>query len=166
MVYPFSCHNYQLRYWLAASGVDPDRDVQLVVIPPPLMADALQDVLEAVLIGTARSREEGFLLATVKGKSVDQSDWPQVFGELTGQYLELGARIAATPMTSDRIKDLVAKADAARRQGQLDEAGTLLVEATDLALRDAAQEPGTRECRRPGGSRRGRAAASVKPAGC
>jgi NitT/TauT family transport system ATP-binding protein len=42
MVYPFSCHNYELRYWLAASGVDPDRDVQLVVIPPPFLADALR----------------------------------------------------------------------------------------------------------------------------
>ena len=24
MVYPFSCHNYELRYWLAASGIAPD----------------------------------------------------------------------------------------------------------------------------------------------
>ena len=43
MVYPFSCHNYELRYWLAAAGVDPDRDVRLVVIPPPLLADALRE---------------------------------------------------------------------------------------------------------------------------
>lgn len=43
MVYPFSCHNYALRYWLAASGIDPDRDVRLVVIPPPLLVDALRD---------------------------------------------------------------------------------------------------------------------------
>ena len=42
MVYPFSCHNYELRYWLAASGIDPDRDVRLVVIPPPFLADALR----------------------------------------------------------------------------------------------------------------------------
>jgi two-component system, oxyanion-binding sensor len=42
MVYPFSCHNYQLRYWLAASGIDPDQDVRLVVIPPPLLVDALR----------------------------------------------------------------------------------------------------------------------------
>lgn len=42
MVYPFSCHNYELRYWLAASGVDPDRDVRLVVIPPPLLGDAMR----------------------------------------------------------------------------------------------------------------------------
>ena len=42
MVYPFSCHNYELRYWLAAGGIDPDRDVRLVVIPPPFLVDALR----------------------------------------------------------------------------------------------------------------------------
>lgn len=42
MVYPFSCHNYELRYWLAAAGIDPDRDVRLVVIPPPFLVDALR----------------------------------------------------------------------------------------------------------------------------
>lgn len=42
MVYPFSCHNYELRYWLASAGVDPERDVRLVVIPPPFLADALR----------------------------------------------------------------------------------------------------------------------------
>lgn len=41
IVYPFSSHNYELRYWLAASGVDPDRDIELMVLPPPLMGDAL-----------------------------------------------------------------------------------------------------------------------------
>jgi two-component system, oxyanion-binding sensor len=42
MVYPFSCHNYELRYWLAAVGIDPERDVRLVVIPPPFLADAMR----------------------------------------------------------------------------------------------------------------------------
>ena len=42
MVYPFSCHNYELRYWLAACGIDPDRDVRLVVIPPPFLVDSLR----------------------------------------------------------------------------------------------------------------------------
>lgn len=42
-VYPFSCHNYELRYWMAACGIDPDADVHLVVIPPPLMVDSLRD---------------------------------------------------------------------------------------------------------------------------
>lgn len=43
MVYPFSCHNYELRYWMAACGIDPDVDVRLVVIPPPLMVDSLRE---------------------------------------------------------------------------------------------------------------------------
>ena len=42
-VYPFSCHAYELRYWMAACGIDPEADVQLVVIPPPLMVDNLRD---------------------------------------------------------------------------------------------------------------------------
>ena len=37
MVYPFSTHNYLLRYWLAASGLHPDKDVRLIVVPPPDM---------------------------------------------------------------------------------------------------------------------------------
>lgn len=43
MVYPFSSHNYELRYWLAACGIDPDRDVRVVVIPPPLLVDAMRE---------------------------------------------------------------------------------------------------------------------------
>ena len=42
VVHPFSAHNYDLRYWLAAGGIDPDRDVRIVIVPPPLMADALK----------------------------------------------------------------------------------------------------------------------------
>jgi NitT/TauT family transport system ATP-binding protein len=41
MTYPFSSHNYEFRYWLAAGGIDPDNDVKLVVVPPPLTSDAL-----------------------------------------------------------------------------------------------------------------------------
>ncbi|MEZ5826872.1 MAG: CmpA/NrtA family ABC transporter substrate-binding protein [Hyphomicrobiales bacterium] len=41
VVHPHSGHNYELRYWLAACGIDPDRDVEIVILPPPLMSDAL-----------------------------------------------------------------------------------------------------------------------------
>lgn len=40
-VYPFATHNYELRYWLAAAGIDPDQDVHLSVVPPPRMVEAL-----------------------------------------------------------------------------------------------------------------------------
>lgn len=41
MTYPYSSHNYELRYWLTAGGIDPDRDVRLEVVPPPMTSDAL-----------------------------------------------------------------------------------------------------------------------------
>ena len=41
MTFPFSTHNYQLRFWMAAGGVDPDEDVRMVVLPPPFMVDSL-----------------------------------------------------------------------------------------------------------------------------
>lgn len=42
MVFPFSTHNYLLRYWLASAGIDPDRDIRLIVVPPPQMVSRLQ----------------------------------------------------------------------------------------------------------------------------
>jgi two-component system, oxyanion-binding sensor len=41
MTFPFSTHNYQLRFWMAAGGVDPDEDVRLIVLPPPYMVESL-----------------------------------------------------------------------------------------------------------------------------
>lgn len=41
VTHPHSGHNYELRYWLASSAIVPDRDVDIVILPPPLMADAL-----------------------------------------------------------------------------------------------------------------------------
>lgn len=41
MTFPFSHHNYQLRFWMASAGIDPDEDVRLVVLPPPYMVDSL-----------------------------------------------------------------------------------------------------------------------------
>jgi nitrate/nitrite transport system substrate-binding protein len=40
-VFPYSMHNYLLRCWLAAGGIDPDADIRLVFVPPPLMVDNL-----------------------------------------------------------------------------------------------------------------------------
>lgn len=41
VVHRFSGHNYELRYWLAACGIDPDRDIELLILPPPDMPNAL-----------------------------------------------------------------------------------------------------------------------------
>jgi nitrate/nitrite transport system substrate-binding protein len=42
-VFPFSTHHYELRYWLAGCGIDPDRDLQLAVVPPPQMVKSLRE---------------------------------------------------------------------------------------------------------------------------
>ncbi len=41
MTYPFSSHNYEFRFWLAAAGINPDSDVTMTVVPPPLTVDAM-----------------------------------------------------------------------------------------------------------------------------
>lgn len=41
VVHPESGHNYELRYWLAASGIDPQTDVEIVIVPPSFQPDAL-----------------------------------------------------------------------------------------------------------------------------
>ncbi|WP_297105696.1 CmpA/NrtA family ABC transporter substrate-binding protein [uncultured Devosia sp.] len=41
VVHQTSSHNYELRYWLAASGIRPDHDIEIVVLPPPLLPEAL-----------------------------------------------------------------------------------------------------------------------------
>ncbi|HWE04923.1 MAG TPA: CmpA/NrtA family ABC transporter substrate-binding protein [Tepidisphaeraceae bacterium] len=41
-VFGCSMHHYLLRDWLAAGGIDPDRDVRLCVLPPPQTAGQME----------------------------------------------------------------------------------------------------------------------------
>ena len=41
MVHPVSTHNYELRYWMASSGIVPDRDTTIKPFPPPTMPSNL-----------------------------------------------------------------------------------------------------------------------------
>jgi nitrate/nitrite transport system ATP-binding protein len=41
-VHPASMHNLMLRYWLSAAEIDPDRDLNLTVIPPAQMVATLK----------------------------------------------------------------------------------------------------------------------------
>ncbi|MCH8553062.1 MAG: ABC transporter substrate-binding protein [Natronospirillum sp.] len=40
-VFPYSMHNYLLRHWLSLGNIDPDCDLNLVVVPPDMMVSAL-----------------------------------------------------------------------------------------------------------------------------
>ena len=41
MVHPVSTHNYELRYWMASSGIKPDQDCTIKPFPPPTMPSNL-----------------------------------------------------------------------------------------------------------------------------
>ena len=50
VAFDFSIHNYLLRYYLAEAGIDPDRDVQLRVLPPAeMVANLRADNLDGFL---------------------------------------------------------------------------------------------------------------------
>jgi nitrate/nitrite transport system substrate-binding protein len=37
MTFPGGTHDLWLRYWMAAGGIDPDKDIETIVVPPPQM---------------------------------------------------------------------------------------------------------------------------------
>lgn len=52
VVHQTSSHNYELRYWMAASGVVPERDVEIVVLPPQYLPDAMgNDGIDGYCVG-------------------------------------------------------------------------------------------------------------------
>jgi len=69
-VHPASMHNLMLRHWLASGGIDPDKDVNIVMIPPPQMATALKSgTIDGYCVGepwNSRAVQEGtgFVIAT------------------------------------------------------------------------------------------------------
>lgn len=52
MTFRGGTHDFWLRYWLAAGGIDPDKDVQTIVVPPPQMvANMKVGSMEAFCVG-------------------------------------------------------------------------------------------------------------------
>ncbi|MEJ7932855.1 CmpA/NrtA family ABC transporter substrate-binding protein [Sphingobium sp. AN558] len=52
MTFPGGTHDMWLRYWLAAAGIDPDKDLELITVPPPQMvANMKANTMEAFCVG-------------------------------------------------------------------------------------------------------------------
>ncbi|UXN58017.1 CmpA/NrtA family ABC transporter substrate-binding protein [Phyllobacterium zundukense] len=100
MTYPFSSHNYELRYWLAAGGIHPEEDVKLVVVPPPMTSDALSaGAIDGFCVGApwnmvAVSREVGRIVA------VKEDIWPSSPEKVIGTRPEWAAQ---NPETLSRL---------------------------------------------------------------
>jgi nitrate/nitrite transport system ATP-binding protein len=76
VAYPTSMHNLLLRHWLASGGIDPNHDVEIVVIPPSQMLFNLNagDIIGYCVGEPWNSRaiqeNDGFIVAT------DLDIWP------------------------------------------------------------------------------------------
>ena len=52
MTFPGGTHDLWIRYWLAAGGIDPDKDVETIMVPPPQMvANMKVGTMDAFCVG-------------------------------------------------------------------------------------------------------------------
>ena len=97
VVHPHSGHNYELRYWLGASGIDPDRDVEILVLPPALMPAALsQGGIDGYCVGepwNSIGLDRGAHIATVKA-AIWRSSPEKVLG-VTQQWATRNSEVLA-----------------------------------------------------------------------
>jgi two-component system, oxyanion-binding sensor len=126
MVFPFSCHNYQLRHWLESGGVDPDSDVRLVVLPPPLLVDALRTgQVDGFCVG-----EPWNSVAVESGVGVIAAIVSDVWAAAPEKVLGMRADYATSH--PDAVRALIRSIEAAshwtRDPGNLDELADLLSE--------------------------------------
>nr|WP_272886712.1 CmpA/NrtA family ABC transporter substrate-binding protein [Phenylobacterium aquaticum] len=84
VVFPYSIHNYALRYWMSQAGVDPDRDVRIVVTPPPRMVEQLAaGVIDGFCVGApwnAVARADGIGEVLLRASDFWRDGPDKVFG--------------------------------------------------------------------------------------
>ncbi len=128
VVHPASMHNLLLRYWLAAGGIDPDRDVDMKTIPPAQMvADLKAASIDGYCVGEpwnyrAAVENVGFTIATDlevwlghPGKVLGvREDWaenyPNTHIALTKALLE-ACQYCANPENTQEIRQILAGRD-------------------------------------------------------
>jgi nitrate/nitrite transport system substrate-binding protein len=87
MTFPPGTHAMWLRYWLASGGIHPDRDVNLITIPPPQMvANMRVDKMDGFCVGEPwnnRAIEDGigFTAVTTQGLWKDHPEKVCAFTE-------------------------------------------------------------------------------------
>lgn len=131
-VYPFSTHAFMLRHVFAAGGLDPDRDVRLVVVPPSYTVESLRaGLIHGFCVGSPWNS-----VAVAAGAGRIALLGSEVFGWAPEKVLGVHARFAqAEP---DVLRRLVRALDAAARWCETPEAlgdlSALLAEPRHLDL--------------------------------
>ena len=86
-VHTFSMHTFLLRLWLQAGGIDIDRDIQLIVLPPEQMCDSLaRGVIDGFCVGEPWSTvavEQGIGSVVASGYDIWNNAPEKVLGVTT-----------------------------------------------------------------------------------
>jgi bicarbonate transport system ATP-binding protein len=150
VVHPSSMHNLLLRYWLAAGGIDPDRDVILKPIPPAQMVVDLQNgSIDGFCVGEpwnlrAAIEGVGFTVATDleiwqghPGKVLGvREDWanayPNTHIALVKALLEAG-QYCAEPANAVEIQEILSRREYVSTNLEYIQLGDPNLAACDLA---------------------------------
>jgi len=120
VVFPYSMHNYLLRYWMAEAGIDPDRDVRLAVAPPSRMAGHLAaGDIEGFCVGepwNAVAVRDGVGQVAMRASEVWRGGPEKVFG-VTEAWAERNPEVLAAVLRA--LVKAAAWADAAENRGAL-----------------------------------------------
>jgi NitT/TauT family transport system ATP-binding protein len=105
--FPFSMHNYQLRIWMRWGGIDPDEDVRLVVIPPPLMAKSLESGhIDGFCVGAPWNA-----MTVAGGGAAILHLGTQIIAHCPEKVLAVRAQTAEAPFVPPLVRSLVRAAE-------------------------------------------------------
>lgn len=86
----FSCHTFLLRLWLQAGGIDPERDVRIIVLPPEQMVDSLaRGIIDGYCVGepwNSMSVQYGVGAVQATGYQLWNNGLEKVLGVLHGWH--------------------------------------------------------------------------------
>jgi nitrate/nitrite transport system ATP-binding protein len=140
VVHPASMQNLMLRYWLAAGGINPDLDVNLMVIPPvQMMASLKAGTIDGYCVGSpwhslAVQDDLGFTIAT------DLDIWPGHPEKVLGMREDWVEKHPQTHLAL--IKALMAACEYCDDPRNRQEVATLLAQPQYLDMEMARLVPG------------------------
>lgn len=122
VVHPHSGHNFELRYWLAACGIEPERDVGITIVPPPLTADAVAagridgfcvgEPWNSVAVAAGHARIATFKAAIWRSSPEKvlgvRADWAEAHRETLSRLLRALYRAAVWCAEADHHDELAA----------------------------------------------------------
>jgi nitrate/nitrite transport system substrate-binding protein len=95
MTFPPGTHAMWIRYWLAAGGINPDKDVSLIVIPPPQMvANMKVGKMDGFCVGepwNARSIADGIGYTAINTQDI-WKDHPEKVCAFTAEFADKNPR--------------------------------------------------------------------------